>query len=211
MTNYGNFPQVIRDGCHLKGWYFASSGGTEVTSSTVMNKGSAHSIYAQWLENDYNVVFDFNGGLNSDNSSSSSTKLKFGQGYYFPIPKKEGYTLTGWRCSFDDVIYQTNSSDQSLYLTMPNLGNNEVIATFFAQWRANSYSVCFNGNGGIGSMPNQNFIYKSASEQGNALSSNSFTKEGYSFVGWNTDSSAKEPLYYDEQIVKNLASKRAQS
>lgn len=210
LTNYGNFPQVTRDGFHLKGWYFASSGGTEVTSSTVMDKGAAHSIYAQWLQNEYTVVFDFNGGLNSYNSSSSSTKLKFEQGYSFPIPKKEGFTLTGWRCSFNNIIYPTNSSDQSLYLSMPNLGSNGVNATFFAQWRANSYSVCFNGNGGKGSMPNQSFIYKNSSEQGNALSSNNFTKVGYSFVGWNTDLSAKEPLYYDKQIVKNLTSKEGE-
>jgi hypothetical protein len=45
-----------------------------------------------------------------------------------------------------------------------------------------TYTVSFNANGGNGSMSNQSFTHGVTQN----LSSNSFTKPGYTFAGWAT-------------------------
>lgn len=44
---YGTLPTPVRDGYTFLGWYTASSGGTQVTASTVMEKFNT-TVYAQW-------------------------------------------------------------------------------------------------------------------------------------------------------------------
>jgi uncharacterized repeat protein (TIGR02543 family) len=45
---YGTLPTTSRAGYNFKGWFTASSGGTLVTSATVMNTSANHTLYAQW-------------------------------------------------------------------------------------------------------------------------------------------------------------------
>ena len=47
---YGTLPIPTRDYYTFKGWYTAKTGGTKVTSSTVMGEGNT-TIYAQWEQN----------------------------------------------------------------------------------------------------------------------------------------------------------------
>jgi uncharacterized repeat protein (TIGR02543 family) len=54
-----------------------------------------------------------------------------------------------------------------------------------------SYSVTFDANGGSGSMTNQ------TASVATALSSNLFTRSGYSFVGWNTAANGSGTSYTD--------------
>jgi hypothetical protein len=54
--------------------------------------------------------------------------------------------------------------------------------TLYAQWTINSYTVTFNANTGTGTMAAQTVNYNVAT----ALTSNAFTKVGYTFAGWNT-------------------------
>ena len=69
--------------------------------------------------------------------------------------------------------------------------------TLTAQWRANTYTVNFVGNGGGGSMDPQQFTYNTAM----SLTKNTFTRAGYTFEGWKDN---KGEVYTDEEEVKNL-------
>lgn len=64
-----------------------------------------------------------------------------------------------------------------------------------------NYTVEFNANGGIGTMESQEMItgvyYR--------LSSNVFTREGYGFIGWNTNASASTVRYRDYEWVRDLS------
>jgi len=70
-----------------------------------------------------------------------------------------------------------------------------------AQWTAHTYTVTYNGNGSdAGSTDDSSHIYDIAAN----LTSNGFTRTGYSFLGWSTDSGALTPDYTDGQSVLNL-------
>jgi len=64
----------------------------------------------------------------------------------------------------------------------------------------NTYQIKYNANGGEGQMENTTFSY---SEE-KSLSKNTFTKEGYSFLGWATSKESDTIIYTDEEKVKSL-------
>lgn len=74
--------------------------------------------------------------------------------------------------------------------------------TIYAQWNPNSYTVSYNANGGSGTTANSSHTYGVAK----ALTKNGFSKAGYKFLGWSTDSGAKVATYTDQQSVSNLTS-----
>jgi len=45
---YGTLPTPVRDGYTFKGWHTAKSGGTKVTSDTVVTANKDHTLYAVW-------------------------------------------------------------------------------------------------------------------------------------------------------------------
>lgn len=98
---------------------------------------------------------------------------------------KTGNTFAGW----------TVASDGSG--TVLNAGSTFAITAntiLYAKWTPTSGSnVTFNANGGTGSMSTQN-----ASSPTN-LSSNTFTRTGYAFTGWNTASNGSGISYTNNQ------------
>ena len=71
-----------------------------------------------------------------------------------------------------------------------------------AVWKANTYDVVFNANGGTGTMNNQTIAYDEVAN----LSSNAFTREGYTFAGWSTspNGSAITNLISGINLVSNM-------
>ena len=50
-STYGTLPIPTRGGYTFNGWYTASSGGSKVTSSTIVSATNNHTLYAQWTCN----------------------------------------------------------------------------------------------------------------------------------------------------------------
>ena len=50
---YGSMPTPVRTGYAFNGWYTSASGGTRVTSNTVMNSLSTVTVYAHWTKIGY--------------------------------------------------------------------------------------------------------------------------------------------------------------
>lgn len=139
----------------------------------------------------YTVTFNLNG--EGSNAPSSQLVVKNGKANTPSDPTPPtGKHFDGWYkeagCS--------NAWDFSLDVVTEN-------TTLYAKWTYNTYSVRFNKNdeSATGSMSNQNFTYGTAQN----LTANSFSLEGYSFVGWALDED--EDVYYeDEAEVENLTS-----
>ncbi|NLP48933.1 MAG: hypothetical protein GX345_08360 [Clostridiales bacterium] len=177
-STYGTLPTPTRIGYSFKGWYTASTGGTQVTSSTTVKTASNHKIYAQWTINQYTISFNSDGG-----SAVSSITQNYGTTVTPPSnPTKTGYSFSGW--------------NPTVPTTMPAQNTNCK-----AQWTPISYTVAYNGNGATGgSTASSSHTYGVAK----ALTSNGFNKTGYNFAGWNSKADGSGTNYTNGQSVSNL-------
>lgn len=73
--------------------------------------------------------------------------------------------------------------------------------SYTANWKPNTYAIAFNADGGSGTMANESMTYDTAKD----LTSNSFTRTGYTFTGWNTKTDGTGTYYSNKASVKNLA------
>ncbi len=65
-----------------------------------------------------------------------------------------------------------------------------------------SYIIRYNNNGGSGSLADQTIKYGVTEN----LRTNTFTKTGYKFIGWNTQADGQGTSYTDSHSVSNLSS-----
>ena len=167
-----NLDSPTRDGYTFEGWYIDSNHSKEFNYETMPAEDLI--LYAKWNPISYNVVFDANGG-----NGTMSNQL-FTYDVSQPLTKniftKEGYSFIGWSTeAYGSVVY----NDEAVVFNLTTEAKDIIL---YAVWEANTYTVIFNGNGGIGNMDNQSFTYGEAKE----LTKNSFTKDGYTFIGWST-------------------------
>ena len=93
-----------------------------------------------------------------------------------------GYTFTGWTPA---RIAASTTGPQ----------------TVCANWRANTYTIVYNANGGSGTTAQTAATYDADAR----LAQNGFTREGYMFAGWSTRASG--PVAYQPgAAVRNLSS-----
>jgi uncharacterized repeat protein (TIGR02543 family) len=105
-------------------------------------------------------------------------------------PTRTGYTFRGW---FDEA-------EGGAPYSWPHTLIADV--TMHAQWRAITYTVEYNANGGNGSMASVAHTY----DEPQNLTANTFTRSAYFFAGWNTQEGGGGTSYDDEQSVSNLSS-----
>ena len=170
-STYGDLPTPTRTGYSFSGWYTASSGGSQVTSSTTVTNTSNHTLYAHWNANPYTVYFNANGG----SVSTSSKTVIYGSTYgTLPTPTRTGYSFDGWYTASSGGSQVTSST------TVTTASNH----TLYAHWNANSYTVYFDANGGSVSQSSKTVYY--GSTYGDLPTP---TCTGFSFAGWFTASS----------------------
>ena len=147
-------------------------------------------LYAQWTPNKYTVKFDANKGTGTMADQEFTYDAE--QALTANAFSRTGYTFKEWTTNADGT--GTAYADKA---TVKNLATEGTV-TLYAQWTANKYTVTFDANGGTGTMDDQEFTYDVAQ----ALTTNAFTKTGYTFAGWKDGSGNS---YTDGQTVKNLA------
>ena len=152
---------------------------------------------AQFTENKYTIAFNGNG--NTGGSMSSLTNVGYDDSKTLTANAftRTGYTFNGWNTKADGsgTSYADKASVSKLSST------NGATVTLYAKWKANSYTIKFNANGGSGSMSDLAMTYGTAKN----LTANSFTRTGYDFLGWSKSSTATTATYADKASVNNLA------
>ena len=120
-STYGTIPTPTRTGYTFNGWYTAASGGTQISSNTVVTQTSNHTLYAQWTANRYTVTLNANGGA----VSQSSLTVTYGSQYgTLPEPTRSNYVFKGW--------YTASSGGTQIASTSTmNTASNH---TLYAQW-----------------------------------------------------------------------------
>ena len=128
----------------------------------------------------YAIKYNANGGSGAPSSQTkwkdqtlvlSSTK-----------PTRTGYAFVGWSTS--------SSATSATYSPGGNYTDNAA-ATLYAVWKANTYAVKYDANGGSGAPGNQTKTYGVTLK----LSTTKPTRTNYNFKGWGTSASATTVTY----------------
>lgn len=192
-STYGTLPTPTRTGYIFNGWYTATSGGTKITSNSTVSITSTQNLYAQWTIQQFQFTLGKADGVTTTGSTASGKK-NYGSTITLKAATESGYTWSTWKSS--DTTLQQDLTEANSTFTMPvgDLTMTPVAIT-------NGYTIIFNGNGATGgSMSNMTCNYDALYN----LTANSYTKTGYNFLGWSTNSTATTATYSDKQSISNL-------
>ena len=175
----------VKDSSNNRFIFFPSRYGTKDTAleyNTNWAVVSSIVLTVTTNETDYTLSYSANGG-----SGAPSSQKGTGVGSYtFTIsstkPTRTGYTFLGWSLSSTatSASYQPGGS---ITLTAND--------TLYAVWKANTYTVSYNANGGSGAPASQTKTYGVSL----TLSAVVPTRAGHTFLGWNTKADGSGTSY----------------
>ena len=128
----------------------------------------------------YKVSYNANGGTGAPGSQTKThgTNLTISS----IKPSRTGYTFLGW---------STSSSSNTVSYSPGGTYTNNSSVTLYAVWKANTYTVSYNANGGTGAPVSQTKTHG----QSLTLSSVKPTRTNYIFVGWGISPSSTTVSY----------------
>ena len=141
----------------------------------------------------YTIHFDANGGggMMIDQSAAVGQTVTLNLNT-FTSPTDQ---FVNWNTQPDGTGTTYVNGDQ-----VTDLANVGAVITLYAQWLPPDYYVQFDANGGTGNMDPQGFMFNVSQN----LHSVAFTRSGYIFEKWNTQSDGSGTSYDDEALVSNL-------
>ena len=202
---------TAQPGHRFAGWYDASGKKWETVP-----KGTIGSITltARWEHIVYTVTLD-NQGADVANGTVKFY-VKYSEGIYsdgncttpissITVPQRLGYTFQGYYESVSNngipgangTTLRIDSSGKILF----DSSTYTKDITLKALWGPNGYEVAYNANGGSGTTSRTYHVYGVSSK----LSTGSFTRDGYKFLGWSESASATTPQYAPGASVTKLA------
>ena len=141
---------------------------TEENNATV-------TLYAQWMPISYQVIFN---GNKATGGSMETYTAKYDEAFSLPANTytRTGYRFKGWRTTQKiNGQYLLFTDGQQISRNLCSSNNARI--TLNAVWE---YDVIMNPNGGTGTPVT--LTYESGKYQN--LPANTFTRQGYIFVGW---------------------------
>lgn len=186
--------------------------------ANVDEDGATINLYAQWKANTYTITFDVNrpSAVNNTHAASNAPVLngtatmEYVWDSVINNNKIEDLniplaTLKGWHQRFSDSLWYVgniyNAQGKAIkdgtrlgYETLGSPGDKTV----YAQWEANTYTVCYDGNGKesggrgivLGEVKPQTFIYDKSSK----LRENTYKKQDENYR-YHDDEKLAENLY----------------
>jgi len=167
-----NCPDATKEGYSFVGWYTDESLNKAFNFDTELTDNLT--LYAKWNINNYTITFNSEGG-----SVIDPITAEYNEAVNAPQPpEKTGYTFSGW------YIDSEKNGEQYSFSTMPA---EDLI--LFADWTINDYTITFNSNDGSSVNP-------ITADFGTEITAPvAPVKEGYSFVGWYSNSSLTGNIY----------------
>lgn len=195
---YGTLPTPTRTGYTFKGWFTATSGGTQATSATTMSTVGDRTLYAQWTVNSYTVSWSESTGTTiTVNRTSSPNK-----------GAATGTLLSGATVYYGDVLSVTYGSKSGY--TISSQGNTSITVKgnitsshIYATATPKTYTITYNANGGTGAPADQKKTYGVDL----TLSSTVPTRNGYTFLGWSISGSGAAEYQPGGKYTANTSTK----
>lgn len=189
------------------GWRSDTSAQAAESAATYFNVTAESPVITRYAvySSDVTLAYNANGGAGAPASQSATHYLNANTAITMndpavtvssTVPTRAGYSFAGWNTAANGT--GTSYASGSQYAAFDTTSGATI--TLYAQWTPNTYTVAFNNNTGSGTMPNLSMTYGTAKN----LTSNTFTKTGYHFLGWSTSSTATTPTYTNTQSVNNL-------
>ena len=167
-------------------------------------------LYAQWQENpkyDYTVTYNACYGLvpATKDDAQNATQIYL-ETYAITVDEntfvRDHYDFIGWSTEKDgEVEFLANDM-----ITFTEGGSEEL----FAVWTEHdkyAYTVIYNGNGGaledaaVSYGDSENVVDTYATEHTAFVDANTFVREHYDFIGWNTKADGTGDAYTAEQAL----------
>lgn len=177
LTLSGTKP--TRSGYTFQGWSTSSGGGVSYSAGSTYSVDADVTLYAVWKINTYTVSYDANGGSGAPGAQTKTYGVTLSLSTVKPT--KTGYTFQGWSTSSGGGVNYASGADYT--------ANASV--TLYAVWKANTYTVSYNANGGSGAPSAQTKTYGVTLK----LSSTKPTRTNYNFKGWGTSYSSTTVSY----------------
>ena len=189
--------KFTKKGYSFIGWNTKADGSgkayadKETVKNLTATDGKTITLYAQWKIRKYTVKYSGlpEGAVNENKTSYTINTATF----TLKNASCPGYTFKGW---YSD----SKKTKKITSIEKGSTGNK----TIYSKWSANKYAIKFDANGGTGEMAD---MASCVNGKKYTLTANSFEKQEYKFVGWNTKADGSGTAYADGAEVSNLVTK----
>ncbi|MBQ3309917.1 InlB B-repeat-containing protein, partial [Candidatus Saccharibacteria bacterium] len=152
------------------------------------NNGDTITLYAVWSINSYTISATKGAGISAINGTTGA--FNYDATTTLSAVLSTGYNSPAWSITGSSTL-STNSGTS----TIVTVKSDSVVT---ATATPNNYTIIYDKNSGTGTMANTTITYDATN---NKLRANSFTKTGYTFLGWSTSSTATTATYSDQQTL----------
>ena len=201
LTNGYTITKPTKTGYTFGGYYTGTNGsGTQYVDANgtfinnIYQTTGNKTLYAKWTANTYIVKYDCNGGSNAPSNQTATYDSNFTVATN--TCAKTGYTFNGW---YDPTNVSWTSWSGTWKYVNGQYGIENNSLTLKAQWKANTYTLTFNANGGSVSTTTKIVTYDSA--YGDLPTP---TRSGYIFIGWFDSAYKDHPLYFYSDNFSDL-------
>ena len=204
---YINSATPVKKGCEFLGWNTKEDGSGKTYQPgdlyDVNQDGGNVTMYAQWEKEKYTATVKLNGGSYNGSTKDFTISKYPGEEISIGAPTRSVHNFAGYRLTMDN-----NDGDAPTSVTQSASGFKGIMQmgnfTLNAQWTPWKHTVRYDAN--AKNDTSVKGIPASQSKTANVditLSSDVPTRNGYTFLGWNTQADGKGTAYAAGAIYKN--------
>ena len=196
---YINSATPVKKGCKFLGWNTKEDGSGKTYQPgdlyNVNQDGGNVTLYAQWEKEKYTATVKLNGGSYNGSTKDFTISKYPGEEISIGAPTRSKHNFTGYKLTMDN-----NDGDAPTSVTQSASGFKGIMQmgnfTLNAQWTPWKHTVRYDAN--AKNDTSVKGIPASQSKTANVdikLSSDVPTRNGYTFLGWNTQADGNGTAY----------------